>query len=376
METTIEPQNDSSQQNDTKKAPTLKDIAQRANVSLGAASVVLLGAKSNTRVSKATRETILAIAAELDYHPNAVAQALTRRTTGIIGVYVGGVIIDLRAPFMTETIQGLLHGCAAHGKSLLTHGQGHYISAHNQYTRIVNGQIDGLVIHGIRDDEVAKRLVGSRIPIVSVADVVQNFPCVTADFDQSGVLIAKHLADKGHRHILYHTTNPPSLEQWSSVNFRLIAFQQASQNLGIDVDILYESQKSWRLEKERTGVELSVLGSVSNDRREAWTEILLNGPAASRPTAIVLWNDFLAFDFLDFTKEHSIRVPDDIAVVGFDGYKHWPNWGPTYGDITTIEVPWADVSERALEHVLSILAGKEIPQDTRLPVSLRAGWTT
>src|SRR5207244_514989 len=102
-------------------APTLSDVAQRAGVSKMAASLVLNGSRSNTRVSEATRQRIRQAAELLGYVPNAIARSLSQRQTNIIAVYLEGFIAP-RDPFFSEILTGLHQGCHDGRKDLLVYG--------------------------------------------------------------------------------------------------------------------------------------------------------------------------------------------------------------------------------------------------------------
>ncbi len=80
----------------TKRAHTLRDVAERVGVGPATASVVLNGSRSGTKVSEKTREAILQAARELNYRPNALARSLRTRRTGIVGYFSGYSFIDPR----------------------------------------------------------------------------------------------------------------------------------------------------------------------------------------------------------------------------------------------------------------------------------------
>ena len=120
------------------RAATLEDVALKAGVSKGAAAVVLLGSRSNTRVSAATRERLLATAAELNYTPNDVARSLSRRSTNIVGVYFGGRLLRPQAPFDAAILHGVSSACNISHKDMLIVGGFHGGQANDTYAKLVN----------------------------------------------------------------------------------------------------------------------------------------------------------------------------------------------------------------------------------------------
>ncbi len=332
-----------------KNAPTLKDVAQRAGVSKVAASLVLNGSRTNAGVSEATRGRILAAAAELRYHPNTVARSLSRRRTDIIGLYLGYGYIDARNAFFAEIISGLQKGCNEHRKDLLVHGTFRGQSVEDIYAEMIGGKIDGLVLIAPPGDPLADRLVASRLPVVAMADPLPLLPSVAADDAQGSRLLAEHLASKGHHHVLYRM----SPRRHTSVERRLAAFTATAAARGMTVTQSRAADHSGRLGAEESA--------------------RLTLPAGERPTAVACSNDFLAFHLLDSCRSLGLRVPDDLAVAGFDGVMS--PLGPALR-LTTIRAPWVAVARTAVSLLVSQIDGREIPAETVLPVELVVGDTT
>jgi DNA-binding LacI/PurR family transcriptional regulator len=331
-------------------APTIKDVARRAGVSYATASVVLNNsARTNTRVSTATRERVRAVAAALHYQPNAVAQSLRRRRTHILGFYGGtGNNIDVRSPFVAQIVAGLQQGCEDHAMDLLVHGKvaGRPVDA--VYAEVGNGKIDGLVLYTVPSDPLIALLADSHLPAIAVADAVSELPSVVVDDAAAGRLQAEHLAGKGHRRVLYL---PGPLDS-TQVNRCRTAFCEAATGLGITV----------------------VQGTPGrNDSLSDRERAILTGAAGPRPTAMVAWADDTAHPVLAECLEMGLRVPQDLAVVGFDDnpLRVQPLWR-----LTTIRADWWTVARTAVSLLVSRIEGREVPPETVLPVELVVGNTT
>src|SRR5438309_10329783 len=93
------------------KSVTLRDVAERVNVSPFTVSVVLNGSKSNTRVSEATRTRIVDAAREMGYQPNVLARALRQRSTNILGLYFGYGHLEPHDPFHADVLTGIQRRC-------------------------------------------------------------------------------------------------------------------------------------------------------------------------------------------------------------------------------------------------------------------------
>jgi len=338
-----------------RRAPTMSDVARLAGVHRVTASVVLNNAEARTRVSDATRQRILEAARQLGYQPNAMALALRRRRTDIIGFYCG-YNANAHDPFTAEVINGLQKGCAAHHKDLLLYGDFEGRSADEIYAAVVNGKIDGLVMIPSPIKPVTDRLVDSHLPIVAIADSLPSIVSVVVDDAAGSRLLAEHLAHKGHRRIMYRK----DLFSHTSAVRRLATFKETAAAYGVEV-----------IESLPAGPQYSL--SAAEQAR-------LLAPTGVRPTAVVCWQDSNAFILLDHCERLGLRVPHDVAVAGFDGIK--PRAKLAYR-LTTIRAPWEQVAQKAVEMLLALTREEEdadeyirLPQETVFPVELVLGDTT
>jgi DNA-binding LacI/PurR family transcriptional regulator len=320
-------------------APTLQKVAESAGVSKMAVSVVLNGARSNTRVSPETRERILRAADDLGYRRNALARSLRTGRTNVVGFYSGHNTLNARTPFLAEIIGGAQDACDEAGKDLLLFGKFRGKSAEDVFQAIADGRIDGLVVHAPPGDKLVEQLRSARFPAVGVVDAIPGLTSVVVDDEAGGRLQAELLASVGHRCVLYR----PSLHPYVSAARREAAFRTACAKLGVEV---------------REGRRTSYRGDeVLSDEERA----LLRGPDA--PTAAVCWEDGGAYTLLSDLAQKGIR----LAVLGFNGMDPYcpPAW-----DLTTVRAPWADVARTAVSRLVDLLAGQEVPLETRLPVEL------
>lgn len=327
----------------------MSDVALRAGVSKVAVSVVLHNTRTNTRVSPATRQRILQAAQDLQYTPNGVARALLRRRMNVIGLYLDNQLLNTHNLFLAEIVGGLQKGCSKHRQDLLIHGTFPDRSVDDIYAELINGKIDGLVMFATEEDPLVARLASSSVPVLAVADAVPGLPSVVVDDRGGAALLARHLAGKGHRRVLYRQ----GAVGQESVRRRYAGFCEAAASLGMEIII-------------------APVPSASRAPSE-WEQDILRAAPGQRPTAVVCWYDHVAYATMEFCREAGLRVPEDIAVVGFDGIT--PEYGPA-ATLTTIRAPWSEVAQVALDLMMDALAGRSIPAETMLPVEFVAGETT
>ena len=326
---------------------TLKDVALRAGVDKSRASVVLNGAKSSAGVSQSVRERILAAALELDYRPNAVGRALSRRKTGLIGFYSSYGHVNASDAFFADIIGGLQDGCEKLHQEIVMYSTGRNRTPDAIFRALTNGNIDGLVLFSPPDAPLVSQLKSAHLPVVAIADAIPDLPSVVVDDARGGELLARHLFERGHRRVLYRKR---ALNIVSS-DRRFAAFQKTAQTLGMEI-------------VETNGG----VGELELTARE--TAILRE---ANAPTAAVGWSDYAAFRLLEGAQKLGLRVPNELAIAGFNGLKFSFLQAR---QLTTIHAHWPEVARVAVALVAAQIEGETAPPETVLPVELLLGDTT
>jgi DNA-binding LacI/PurR family transcriptional regulator len=329
------------------KNVTLDDVAREARVSQSAASVVLNGAKSGTGVSAERRLRIIEAAERLGYQPNALARSLITGRTNLIGVYSGRSILDSRNSFFAALLGGCFEGCRPFRANTVVHSTGHDQEA--LLTLVSNRLLDGLVVQADDQDPILRLLGEFRVPAVAVADVVAGLPNVCVDDVAGGMLQAHHLAKLGHRSVLLKTSpgKPNSAVQRSE------SFKQTATGLGVRVHERYETFAP------QDALDLDDIRLITRE--------------ADRVTAIVAWSDHLAQRICNKLDLLGLKIPGDVAVIGFDGFE--PPYIPRYR-LTTVRAPWAEVGKTAIRLLIELVEGRSAPNLTVLPVEFVRGETT
>jgi len=315
-----------------------------------AASVVLNGARSGTRVSEATRERIVAAAVELDYRVNPIARSLKTKQTGIIGFYSGNHSLEDRSPYLTEILLGIRAAADEVDKDLLMFGVFDGKSEVEVFRALSDGRVDGLVIHAAPDDPVVKLLAGSNFPVIAHTDALGSIPSVVVDDEAGGRLQAQFLHERGHRRILVRTSKYP----FTSVNRRTSAFMAEAALLGLETCVGKRTTHGQDHALEQEELDLFTKGR------------------ADRFTAIACWDDGCAHVQIPQLLAAGLRVPEDVAVIGYNGVG---SVYPLAWDVTSIDCRWEQVARQAVKTLLERIQGKDIPMETRLPVQIWRGAT-
>lgn len=325
-------------------AVTSTDIAQRLGLSQPTVSRILNGTHGY-RASAATRRRVVEAAREMGYRPNAVARSLRHRRTNIVGFHTGYEYVNVRNPYVAAVLGGLQRACDAQGLDILLLGIFNGRSIDDIYGELVNGRIDGLFLHTKAEDPLVAQLAASALPVVTISDAMPQLPGVVAD-DAGGTRQAiDYLWARGHRRIAYLAPQHHLI----SVERRVQAFQDAMAARGVpDAPLI-------RIDTEQVDTAMDVLRA---------------GPHP--PTAVCCWNDLCAVNLLRVCRKLGIRVPDDLAVIGFDGSLDPRVLAQV---VTTVAVPWDTLGAQALGVLGAQMRGETVPQETSVAVHLLPGET-
>ena len=330
---------------------TSLDVAREAGVSQATVSVVLSGSASPIRVSTATRSRVLAAAERLGYVPNHAAQSLRRRRTRSI-TFINPSPTN---PYFAEVVAGAQTAAEEAGYSIFVAAVPTREAALQILWHLNAGTSDGVIL-GSRDPAVLTELRHAlRRGVAAVAlqfagdDVDRRpVPVVRTDKEAGGHLATHHLIQLGHRRIA-HLMDAETYAR--SAAERTAGYRRALAEAGIDF------QPDWLVE-----------GTNSVAGGDACLRALLarRGP---RPTAAFVFNDQMAIGALHALRRLGLRVPEDMAIVGFDGIGLGAFTNP---ELTSVEQPRPEVGRRAVELIFDQLDGRSAstPREVTLPLRL------
>ncbi len=262
---------------------TIRDVAQHAGVSITTASLVLNG---KGHISEATRQRVLAAAEELNYHPNAHARHLKKRRTRTIGVFIA----SLGGLFYEEILEGI------HSVILQTDYELIVCPEARTPSRILsNRQVDAAIVFDLQiPSDLLISLSWKHFPIVVFdrdlkADYV--FPLLI-DNPGGTRAVFEHLHQQGMRRLAFLSGSPDSFDN-------------------------AERQRVFLEEAARCGAEVHCYqGYFTEDSGYQAARHILAGKEL--PEAVFCANDQMAIGFLKAMNERGLKVPKDVAIVGFD----------------------------------------------------------
>jgi len=307
-------------------AATITEIAKKAGVSIATVSRVLN--KTNHPINEKTRQRILDVAREMNYQPNLVARSLRTEST-----YTVGIIIDnMQSPFIPLIINGIQDALKPAGYLSFILNTYEDQEIETQSINALNKrQIDGIIFVAPWDRSPKMVEEMTEKPYVFVHRHFESYceNSVVVDERYGARLAVSHLADLGHRRIaLVNGT-----ADWDASIYRQEGYRQELEARGIafDPDLVIES--GWEYEDGIAAAhKLPQFGDV--------------------PTAIFAANDCLALGLIYTLQENGIRVPEDVAVVGYDDREFSSFVRP---QITTVTLPCYELGKTAAEQLLQMM---------------------
>jgi len=313
------------------RAATLVDVGRAAGVSAMAASAVLNGARTSSRIAEDTRKRILEAAATLRYRPNATARALVNRRMNTIGVAAAlGEESELNS-YALEVITGILAASATHRQSTTMFTLHDWDRDATRLHSWCDGRIDGLILIAPMLSKEAGKLLPVHTPFVALHANHQlpNVVNVESDEEHGAYEMVRFLIAQGHRRIM-HVTGDRGL---TGAERRIAGYKRALASVGIPF-----------------AKNLFVPATfASADGRAALRAWLLKHAGEPLPDAIFCANDGIATGCLEVLAEAGLRVPDDISIGGFDDTLAARTTVP---QLTTVRQPLREMGRRAVEVLL------------------------
>lgn len=314
---------------------TIKEVAAAAGVSTSTVSRVISG---NSRISEATSKRVLEMMDKLGYHPNQIARSLVSQSTRIIGVVMPGATRETLAnPFFPEALRGISDAASKDNYFVLLSVQEEGDGDLRFEDLIRKGMVDGIImLYSKREDKFFETLKTRKFPFVMVGKPQKNgkFSYVDNDNVAAAYEATEHLLKRGRKRIAM-VTGPRelmvSLDRFEGYKRALFDHE-----LEIDEDLL-------------------VYAPFSADGGAEAAEGLLK--QKNRPDGILFSDDMQAMGAIRTFRKNQVRVPEDIAVLGFNNIPAAEFISPS---LTSIEINPFELGYEAAEMLIDQLAkGKQ-----------------
>ena len=310
---------------------TIKDVAKLAGVSVSTVSRVL---NTSGYVEKTTEERVMAAIKQLNYKPSQIARGLVSKKTKTFGL----VLPDINNPFFPEVARGAEDEASLHGYNIMLCNSDWDVQKEKMYINILLEKcVDGIILVGSRlGDEYLKEIVPTLDTPVVLLDRTSALDVHSLSTNNilGGYLATKHLIDQGYQTIA-HISGPL---QSRSAQQRLTGYRKALTEHNRAYDVVLVTEGDYRIGGGTVGMQrLLRLNTV--------------------PDAIFCANDLMAIGALEVLNDANIKVPEQVALVGYDGI-HLCKY--VYPKLTTVRQPTYEMGRKAVHVILKNLTQDEI----------------
>ncbi len=323
----------------------MSDVARAAGVSRTTVSFVLNNAEHADNVSEATKERVRRAANELGYRPDARARALAAQSTDWYGLLTDIVT----TPFAAHIIRGAQEEAWRQRRFLLIApaGEGDRVDREaferRAVEKLLEQRVGGVLYAATWHREVAVPDLLRELPtvLVNCFDSQGELPCIVPDEVAGGRRATDRLIEAGHRRVGLINLDPAI----PAATGRLQGWRDAHAAAGLPADD-----------------DLVVDGYATADGGYTAAQELLD--RAEPPTAIFCANDRMAMGAYDAIKERDLRIPEDVAVVGFDNYEEIAAY--LRPGLTTVALPFEEMGALGIQALDAIANGGPAPAGRQL----------
>lgn len=313
---------------------TIYDIAREASVGIGTVSRVL---NNHPSVTPETRNRVKEVAKRLNYQPHTYAQRLARRQSETISA----IIPFFTNYFFIEVLQGVQDRITQLGYDLVLYGVNNVDQVESYLSRALQrGKVDGILFFSMKlPEKIIPRLKETVLPIVLVNTTSQDFDSITVANAEGAYAATTHLIELGHRKVGLvnaELVSAPAIE-------RLQGYKRALENHGI----------TFSPALVKTGKNTKQDGFNREAGYEAMIDFIKTG--SEMPRAFFVSSDIQAMGAIAALSENGLKVPDDVAIVGFDDIEL-----ARHIRLTTMRQPMYQIGVLALDRLVARMANPEM----------------
>lgn len=304
---------------------TIKDIAKEAGVSISTVSYVI---NDSGPVGDEKKKLILELVEKYKFQPNRIAKSLKEKKTRTIGILTDLTRFDIGK----QIIIGISEMCKQRNYNVLMSNQMEDLK--KSFDILVSSQVEGIIYLDYRVEEFAVEF-DVDIPMVFAYCYNSSFQssCVIPDDVQGGYIATNHLIERGHKRIGCIT----GYVNWKATNDRIKGYQTALNEKELYIDPTLIRVGDYRDMEKNYKIAYELLSSED------------------RPTAIFALNDVIAAGVYNAAYDLGFRIPQDVAVVGFDN-RDFANY--IRPSLTTVSMPLMDIGKNSCEILFDKIGGK------------------
>ncbi len=338
---------------------TIYEVAERAGVGIGTVSRVL---NNSSQIAPETRARVLKAIKEMNYQPHAMARNLARRRTHTIGA----IVPFFTGYFYVELLRSIQAAISRHKYDLVLYGVDDLQKKEHFFKHVLQQRrVDGVLLVSMRlSDVYARQYLQRKLPLVLVDAYHPAHDSITVNNEEGAYLAVRHLLNLGHRRIAMingHRDSRPAQE-------RQAGYLRALQDAGLT------PAPKWIISSDALAEEEAAPNDGFNKVAGDLCMRRLLAAGLPQPAAVFVASDIQAVGAIRAILQHGLRVPEDIAVVGFDDVELAELIG-----LTTMKQPIPEMGDLAVERLMArineepLSAQRQHRFDTRLVVRETCG---
>lgn len=311
------------------KKPTLKDIAQKLDITVATVSRAL---RNHPDISQKLKDQVKLIADALHYRPNSFAINLRKQSSGLIGILVPKIVHY----YSSTMIRGMVHEAQKHNYQIMIceSGINEEIEKENAWA-LLNSGIDGLLVsisNNTFNESYFQEIQQEGYPIVFFDKVPTSIPCnkISTDDFKGGYLATEHLIKQGYKKIAHFKG------------------QEGARNTKPRLEGYLKALNDYSLKENKD----FIINSVECREEEGFNKTLLLMQQQDKPDAIFCENDEMAIGAIAALRQLDINVPVDFGVVGFCNMTIGDYMQPT---LTSVAQGGDEIGEKAMNMLIEII---------------------
>jgi len=312
---------------------TIYDVAKKAGVGIGTVSRVI---NKSPQISDVTKQKVLAVIKELNYQPHTVAQSLARRKTNSIGC----IIPFFTGYFFVELLRGIQRKISFYKNDLILYSVDNMAKKETFLSKALEERrVDGLLLVSLDiDNQYVRQIKKKKFPIVLLDSYHEELDSIKVNNEDGAFRATMHLISCGYKKIAMITGVPSSFPSKT----RFEGYKNAITSAGLDFDKRYIISGDCAPDADGFNKEAGYI---------AMTQLL--GLGRDKPDAVFASSDIQAVGARLAIREAGLRIPEDIALIGFDDIELSEHIG-----LTTMRQPTMEMAELAVTRVIEKISGK------------------
>jgi len=305
---------------------TIRDVSKKSGYSVATVSRVI---NDSDLVTEDTKKKVGQVIKELGFVPNNTARGLSTRKSNTIGM----IVPNISNPFFGELIKGAEEAAGEKGFNIIILNSSYNNKKTIKDIMILKSRnVDGIIMSSADFDEsIYNTLIDNNIPFVLTGPVSSKHKTnyVSVDNLEGAKKATDHLVKLGHKKIGYMSGDYASYLN----KLRLQGYKEIlkDNNIKIDEELIFKES-----------VEKNINKYMKMETKD-------------KPTAIFTFNDYMALEYMEKLEEKGIKIPEDVAVVGFDNIKMASYYSI---GLTTVDNRQEEFGEKSFELLLDIIKGK------------------